>query len=280
MEMGKVLLCTDFSQPAELLFDCLPEMRSYGLSEVVLYHAVNIRSAGGNAAELKEHNQKALEEKRESLEEEGFKVEVRVDIGFPPEEITKAAEEEEVSFILLGSIGKGLIRRMFMGSTTLDAMRLSAKPMLVEKYGELIRGKREAVCSLKFERILVPLDFSSASLEVLKKIGKILDGKGNIVLLAVIESSETAVEFKEERERITKKLEKLKEEWGEKGQKIHYHVQAGNAAESILEKAKEEEATMIALSKRGTGSIKDVLIGNTAETVALRSPVPILLFPN
>ncbi len=280
MKLDKVLLCTDFSEPANQLTECLLELKDKGLKEVVLIHVVNIRSAGGNASVLQKFNQEQLTKVAEEIEEDGFSVKVSVPIGFPPHEIVDAALKEQVSLILLGAIGKGVVRRVFLGSTAFDVIRISKVPVLVEKFTDTKREECEIICRRKFERVVVPVDFSDDSLSVVENMGNLLQGRGRMVLVFALEGSENKKDLKKAKEDAEKKLEDLKSEWENTGAEVKCHVKEGIASQSILQVAEEKEATLIAMSKRGRGQIRELLIGSTAEAVALRSKIPILLFPS
>jgi nucleotide-binding universal stress UspA family protein len=279
MKIRKLLLCTDFSAPASLLPDCLPELKERGLEEVILIHVVNIRSAGGNAAVLQKHNLQALSELKTDLEKQGFRASIRVPIGFPPHEIVDAANEEDVSLILLGAIGKGIIRRIFMGSTAFDVIRMSNKPVLIERFQEDENQLMQVACRQKFARVLIPIDFSAHSLSVLDRVQDLAGHGGNLILVHVIEGSDSETARQERIRAAEDSLGLLKKDLEERGMSVDMHIREGAASTHIIQIAQQEEATMIAIAKRGTGNIQGLLIGSTAEAVALRASASVLLFP-
>ena len=279
MIIRKLLLCTDFSEPASHLPDCLPELKERGLEEVVLIHVVNIRSAGGNAAALQKHNLQAMADLRMDLEKQGLQASVRVPIGFPPHEIVDAANEEDVSLILLGAIGKGIIRRIFMGSTSFDVIRMSNKPVLIERFQEDENQRIRIACREKFKRVLIPIDFSADSLSVVKNIQELVGSGGNLILMHVIEGSDSETARQERIRDAEGSLGLLKKDLEALGMSVVTHIREGAASTHINRIAQQEKATMIAIAKRGVGNIQGLLIGSTAEAVALRAPAPVLLFP-
>jgi nucleotide-binding universal stress UspA family protein len=272
----KVLLCTDFSEPSKKLMDCLPEMIPFGLQEVVLLHVVNIRSAGGNAAQFQKFNQDELKSWHDQIKEIGIEATVRVPIGFPPYGIVDTARDEDVTLILMGSIGKGLLRRFFMGSTAFDVLRLSRHPVLIEKFKQTGDENWETTCQIKMRKVLVPVDFSTHSLHAVAQMRTLLSGRGEIVLVSIIEKGTRGEEI---RSQIETDLERLKAEAIEEGQSVSVYVRQGIPSVEILKLAEETDATLIALPKRGTGESEGQILGSTAEAVAVRSKIPVLLFP-
>jgi len=78
---------------------------------------------------------------------------------------------------------------------------------------------------------------------------------------------------------MEEKLKRIKNDFVELGYNVDYKVRVGIASKNIMEVAMQEEVTLIALAKRGQGSIKELLLGITAEIIARQSKIPGLLFP-
>jgi nucleotide-binding universal stress UspA family protein len=67
------------------------------------------------------------------LKKSGFDVRVRIEKGIPFRDILRIEEEEEVSVIVVGSHGKGVVKEMLLGSVSEKVIRKSKKPVLVIK---------------------------------------------------------------------------------------------------------------------------------------------------
>jgi nucleotide-binding universal stress UspA family protein len=52
-----------------------------------------------------------------------------VEVGYPAEEILKAADEEGCDLIILGSHGKGFLKHTFLGSVSRSVLERSRKPV-------------------------------------------------------------------------------------------------------------------------------------------------------
>ncbi len=280
MISNKVLLATDFSETAEKLINCLDELKGLGINEVILTHVINVhRSKIVNLEQLKESNREKLEKVKEKIEAKGFKVTIKIPVGFPASEIDKAAREENAALILVASHGEGFIKKVFLGSTTYDLIRKSKRPVLVEKY-ENIEGEAQVACSRKFNKILVPIDFSDSSkaaIEFLREIDE--NNFEELILLNVIESSRSSENLEKEKTRAEVKLKEIAKKIKKSGSvdNITIKVAEGAASNNIIEMAQEENVGLILMPRTGRGNIKELLLGSTSDRVAKESPIPVLL---
>ncbi len=135
-----------------------------------------------------------------------------------------------------------------------------------------------------FERILVPLDGSPRAELILSQIARILRREDSeIVLLRVIDIPEAvgrislALLRQKEREEAQQYLHDIILRFGDKAEKIHARVAEGWTAEVILETARTEGATLIAMSTHGRSGLARWALGSVAEKVARASDVPVLL---
>ncbi|HHS50962.1 MAG TPA: universal stress protein [candidate division Zixibacteria bacterium] len=147
----KILFPTDFSEKSEHALAVVKKLRDAGTKTVVLVHVLDQREMSTMAdmegfsslrfEELLEEIRKAmrkkasrkLEEINRELDDLGFAVEERLVEGIPFTEILRIAEKEEVSAIVIGSTGKGLLSEMLLGSTSEKVVRESKRPVIVVK---------------------------------------------------------------------------------------------------------------------------------------------------
>jgi nucleotide-binding universal stress UspA family protein len=61
------------------------------------------------------------------------------------------------------------------------------------------------------------------------------------------------------------------------GIKYQYHIGVGDAAETIVEYARQKKCDRIYMGTRGMGSVSNVLLGSVATKVIALSDVPVLL---
>jgi nucleotide-binding universal stress UspA family protein len=140
---------------------------------------------------------------------------------------------------------------------------------------------------LKIERILVPLDFSPASMQALDYAvllakqfhaaihlvhvhppdeASSVPGAGHLML----QSAEAIELLRGDLTNIQRKH--VPTFWPE-----NCHVRGGRAYEEISELAREIDADLIVLSTRGYSGLKHLLLGSTAERVVRSAPCPVLV---
>lgn len=176
----KILLPVDFSAHSQKVIECLEEFKGLDTKEIILLHVVDREEAVvGRHLELsrldrhKEVSREELAKIASKLAQQGFATKQRVEIGSPPVEITKTAEEENISLIIMGSHGKSAVKELLLGSVTENVIRMSLRPVLIEKFNVLedvnpIQCKK--ICEKTFKKILFPTDFSDCANEALKVI--------------------------------------------------------------------------------------------------------------
>ncbi len=140
----KILYPTDFSDVSKKAFDVVMQLKDAGAKEVVVLHVIDSRFfdamawyATKNLADIEVDLVDVVKREIDSIEEDlrktGFKVRVRIEKGVPASEILRAAKEENVSVIVIGSHGMSNIQEMLMGSVSEKVIRKSENLVLVVK---------------------------------------------------------------------------------------------------------------------------------------------------
>jgi len=127
--LSKVLIPTDFSQPAEATFSAIRDMK--GIGEIVLLHVV---SKGESMEEIDASVNDATEKLNSIIQVPGkdsIKVTPRVVVGIPTEVIRRVAEEEDVSLIAMSSVGENGLRVGKIGNVTYDVANTASRPVLI-----------------------------------------------------------------------------------------------------------------------------------------------------
>ncbi len=272
---GKVMLATDFSQCSEQLWNCLAELKELGATELVLMHAVPLTPP----ARFVDQAEERLNARKVEAEELGYRAKVVVQVGQAPQEINSVAAKEDVDLILVGAKGENRIREVFIGNTVRDLIRTAKKPVLVEKY-KVTRGNWAPVCARKFDRVLLPVDFSEASMRVFSLVKDRLAGRvTEAVLIHVVDKGHTEELLEANRAEALDRLNAMRQVLEEAGIKTEVRIKVGIPSQHIINAARDEAVTLVMIATRGAGSIKELLLGSTAENVVRKSPRPVLLFP-
>ena len=162
----RMLLATDASKEAELAARTAVELADKTGSELHVVHVLDVTSSylaypaasGFDAIELEapvlEENLRRISEQRagELLNAEAEKVrsvggtpaQMYLREGVVPQEIVALAEELEVGLIVLGSRGRGGIRRALMGSVSDSVVRHAHCPVMVMRPQKAPTAQHEA----------------------------------------------------------------------------------------------------------------------------------------
>jgi nucleotide-binding universal stress UspA family protein len=132
-----------------------------------------------------------------------------------------------------------------------------------------------------YERIMIPLDGSSAA-EIVLPYAEEIAAKlaAEIILVSVSRSTsaETDHFYRSYLERIKEQLQHRCEDWGAKGEaKVQTDVLLGRAATEILRYADENNVSLITMASRGGSSRGPRFLGNTAAKVLRTTVKPVLL---
>jgi nucleotide-binding universal stress UspA family protein len=136
---SKVLVPTDFSQPAEAAISFVKDIGNVG--EIVLLHVVSKGESKEEIDAMVEDSTKKLNGIAMELGKGGLKVTPRVAVGSPVDIIRSMAEEEDVSLIAMSSVGKDTLRTGRIGSRTYDVANSAKRPILVVRLKPVFEAK-------------------------------------------------------------------------------------------------------------------------------------------
>ena len=140
-----------------------------------------------------------------------------------------------------------------------------------------------------FRRILVPLDGSELAEKALKKALEIAKSYGStlhlarVVPLIGLYGEYSSVAFIETLQRMRDKsqsyLNRKLDELSAEKLRVDATVLVGNPATRVVELAEEREVDLIVVSSQGRTGLARWYFGSTAEDIARRSSLPVLLLP-
>jgi len=128
-------LPVDFSEPAMETLSLVKDMN--GIKEAVLVHVVDKGETQVEIDTCIKEAKKRLEDIAKDFRSEGIKVKIHVLTGSPSESIISMAEEENVSLIILSTLGKGMFRELLLGGTARDVARRTNRSVLAVRAGKL-----------------------------------------------------------------------------------------------------------------------------------------------
>lgn len=127
---------------------------------------------------------------------------------------------------------------------------------------------------MNFVRILVPIDFSEASLNAFKLAQERFSGANNtLILLHAIESGLGLIDTQNniqpsDIEAARHRLSSLGKLQSDAWKEVSTLVEAGKPVDCILSAARHENADLVIMGSHGNGGLKHALFGSTTYDVA------------
>ena len=145
---------------------------------------------------------------------------------------------------------------------------------------------------MKIKDILIPVDFSTGSLQAIDYVLTMVDPGTEVYLLHVIDaeflarvSDEGICDAEKARTQLQQnaeeRLQKIAQERSERGIQMESMVVVGKPFVEILRIAGDLEFSLIVMSIRGRhqGGIEEMLFGSTAEKVLRAARIPVMCVP-
>jgi nucleotide-binding universal stress UspA family protein len=292
MQIKKLLVPIDFSPASTLAVNHGVALARKFRAKLSLLHVIEAPSAllytFPTEAKKVEAQRKDQAEKMLPLfvspeDQDDLDVAFIVRAGEAEHVIQNVAEEEHADVVVMGIHGRGLIRRLFIGSVTQALLRKLGIPLLT-------------VCHvskpLEFRRILFATDFGPDSDKGFRiALGIAAETGASLTVAHTIdkrpamtyETPEVHELFDEQRAELLKQTNDRFAEFKAEG--AHWSVRVecilaeGDPSGTLVRIADESEADFIILGIRKMGAMARVLLGTVAEPVIRAAHVPVLSIP-
>jgi len=291
MKIKKILVPVDFSPITETILQVTKNFVEKQKEDVqiVLFHSIEKLPTDYNYLILIETLNDTIEDIKNQVKEKIVSIakpylesfEIIIGEGNPTSEIREVAKLKEVSMIILGEKSKSDISEFLLGSTAEKISRKCHLPTFIVKENSIVN----------FNKILIPIDFSVHSISMLKNTVEMFAGfDSEFIVLHVFEeptflyngiveinTMEVFHRFEEIEKEAESKLNKVIEEFKNKGINISFFLKKGTPFEIITEVAAEEKVDLISISSHGTSETFGILMGSTAHKVLKKSRKNILV---
>jgi nucleotide-binding universal stress UspA family protein len=210
--------------------------------------------------------------------------------GKPNRVITDYASRDDIGLIAAAPHSQSSDGHWTVGRTADKVIRETSKPVL------LVRTEPQSLSDhALFNRILVPLDGSRASRDVLEHVEALLrntegEDSASLWLVHVIPAEHYATgpviakrvlyskaELVDLTGQASRYLEEVAGKLRTRGLRVHTHVGTGDAATAIIGLAGELGVNVVAMTTHGYSGFSRLFLGSVAERVLHRSTMPLLL---
>lgn len=256
------MVAVDFSEEGSSALQFLGEIAArLGVERMTVAYVVPAQLRPERKEELRAIRKRELDELAATMTQElGLPVDTLLGEGLVAETLLGHAYEREVDVMVCANRSQSRARRFFLGNVALNLARMSRIPLLI------MPVDRNAAAD---GPILLATDGSPAAAGAERLFAQI-GGSGPAEVLWVDVGDE------DEENRPTPRVAEL----------IAPHkdgrsrVLKGDADDVITQVAREAQAAVIILGKRGSTALQELPLGSTAEAVCRTADNPVLLMPS
>ncbi|MGB8635315.1 MAG: universal stress protein [Rhodanobacteraceae bacterium] len=188
--------------------------------------------------------------------------------------ILRYADERDIDLIVMGTHARTAASRFFLGSVAAEVLRTAPIPILVT-------GPEHAVGATVFQRILVPVDFSDTSLDLLK-YASALAGAFNARLDVVHVTDPHSLppyyarDFGEEQQRRAEQAMQKLLAAAAIEQEYTSQIRVGTPDDAIVDLATEQHSDLIIMASANRSRLSQMLLGSTSDRVIRKAPCAVL----
>lgn len=286
--LKKAIIATDLSDASEILLSCSDQYKDLGIEQITLFHALGVEYMNFAGITFLDKTKAKLEKIKETFENRGFAVDVVIKEGIAHYELVEYGKANPDSMIVIGSKGEGFLRRVLLGSTARETVRLSSNPVLLIKMleeQEELSSHCKLYCRDFNRKILYATDFSDSAENAFQFLkDNVAKTAQKIVLLHVQASQimkhreQSAIDEFNKIDR--KRLERMKDRLQEiSGAEIELEIKLGIPSNEIIKTKQEHDCTLIVMGSQGRGYIAGEVLGSTTQKVIDRTKVDCLVVP-
>jgi nucleotide-binding universal stress UspA family protein len=203
------------------------------------------------------------------LRQHGISAGVHVVPGAVVPRLNEQADAMEADLIVLGARGASFMQHLLLGSTAEKMVSRAVRPLLVVKQPPHER----------YRRLLVPVDFSPASLPALR-LARAMAPEADIALLHAFDvpfegklrlagvPEDTVVQYRAAaKEEALQKMRQLLAEAGIAPEAARLLVLHGDPWRHIIEQEQEQDCDLIVMGRRGESMLEEFLLGSVTKHV-------------
>jgi nucleotide-binding universal stress UspA family protein len=290
----RILLATDFSHCAERALSYALAIASSWNAELHVLHVLEVLSGMNSeypvnhmyVEQLRKEAAHDMIEIEKRATQSGLSIRIATEIGIPSQRIEALAAQTGVSLIVMGTHGRTGLEHVLVGSTAERVVRTASCPVLTAKVrGDASSQPTAPADGIRFQRLLIPVDFSASSLEALEYGVQLARHAGSaLTILHVLEpvaygldfTLGSSLEWRTQKAYVEGRLEILRALCTSNGIRAEHVLKAGIPADSIRDYADRQQPDLVIMGTHGRRGISRLLSGSVAETMLRLAPCPVL----
>lgn len=237
------------------------------------------------AAQARAQAARQLDQVRDALARDGVVAKARLVLGDPTEHICLAAKDQGNELLVLGVQGQTNLLHGLIGRTTERIVKEGPCPVLAVPGQQEGTGGASSASGRLIRHILVPLDFSSPSLEAVEYALHLAKGLGaSLTLMHVLEPVGYDLDcglglIEEEtrkRDYWNRQLMDLRDVITSFGLTADLEISGGVPSDAILACALRQHSDLIVMGTHGRRGVSGERFGSVAQTVLRRATCPVV----
>ena len=287
---SRILLPLDGSDAAAVVMPQLLSLLKKGGSDVVVLRvvddpAVNQALPGDAPPSSRvalDQAQAYVEEVVRELRDAGLEARGRVMAGYAVGSIVDVAKQEEANLLVMATHGRTGLKRWALGSVAESVLRASEIPLLVVR-AFAGRGEEAGLerSERRFERVLVPIDGTDRSLEVVPHALSLARVAGARLIVTHFASDYLG---KKAMAAGQTALDRAQAAFASSGVEVEYDLRRGDPATGIvdyglLEANPGHRVDAVVMCSRGRSPLARLVLGSVASRVLRAAVVPVLVVP-
>jgi nucleotide-binding universal stress UspA family protein len=290
----RVLLATDFSRCADRAMTYALAIASSWRAELQIIHVLEFLP-GMNPEypvnhmyleQLRKEAAQHMADLETCATQAGLFTRTSIDIGIPSQRIEAAVAERGADLIVMGTHGRTGLEHILLGSTAERVVRTASCPVLTVKASTAAPSQTGVRSDgLRFQRLLIPVDFSASSLEALEYGLHFAKHVGSTVtILHALEpvaygldfTLGSGVEWRTQKAYVEGRLEILRALCTSNGVTAQHALKAGLPADSIRDYAERQQVDLVIMGTHGRRGISRMLSGSVAEAMLRLATCPVV----
>jgi len=203
--------------------------------------------------------------------------------GFSPYSgILEFLSEHDIDLVAMGTHGHSGLAHFFLGSVTEKVVHHADCAVLTA------RLTKEPVKEVKrFQKVLVPLDFSASSEHALAFAAELLEDGGQLDIVHVMENEIHPAYYSSDvvslfdfmphlRTHTQESMQKIVKKNVQRVPNIHYHIAEGSVYKNILEISDRAKSDAIVMGTHGINNLEHIFMGSVANKVLRKASCPVV----
>ena len=274
-----ILVPIDFSGSTETtLGHAIMLAKQLGLP-IVLMHSIETHFSGFNLAELALHSDSRenaiydlvelrLKKRVQQLESSGIQADFRIEFGSVHKTVAQVGSDLDAAYIVIGAHGQSGFEEFLIGSNSFRLCATAPCPVITVQQNESQKNSH-------YRKIVLPVDTSFYTRQKVKHTADLAQAFGATVFVFGVSNEEDADSVHHVQIIVKQVLEYLKSRSIQAESNEEFGV---NPTDATIVYAKAIHADLIAIMTEQEPSIQSLIMGEFAQQMINRSPIPVISF--